>query len=106
MPMSELFALNQTERLRRIENFVINFPRLQRVREQLAWCQQHSQLTTEPECLFITGPTGAGKTTLCQNYARQYPRRATAEGIGRFAQPSHGIPVTLQHIFSKSQNAR
>jgi Cdc6-like AAA superfamily ATPase len=57
------------------------FPRLQRVREQLAWCQQHAQLTTEPECLFITGPTGAGKTTLCQNYARQYPRRATAEGI-------------------------
>ena len=79
--MTKPAAASRQERLRRIESLVINFPRLNRVREQLAWCQQHSRLTTEPECLLITGPTGAGKTTLCQAYARQYPRRATAEGI-------------------------
>lgn len=81
MSVNETSGLSTTERLRRIETLVVHFPRLNRVREQLAWCQQHSRLTTEPECLLITGPTGAGKTTLCQAYARQQPRRATATGI-------------------------
>jgi Cdc6-like AAA superfamily ATPase len=81
MSITGAAPISAAQRLHQIENLVIHFPRLKRVREQLAWCQQHSRLTAEPECLLITGPTGAGKTTLCQAYARQQPRRATAEGI-------------------------
>ena len=50
MPVINALALSTTvttERLRQIESLVINFPRLNRVREQLAWCQQHSRLTAD-----------------------------------------------------------
>jgi hypothetical protein len=41
----------------------------------------HSDISAEPECMLITGQQGAGKTTLCKGYARQFPRTVTKERV-------------------------
>src|SRR5438105_11501929 len=46
----------------------------------MTYCNQHSTISAEPECLLITGLQGAGKTTLCRAYARKHPRKITREG--------------------------
>jgi energy-coupling factor transporter ATP-binding protein EcfA2 len=74
-------ALTSDERTVLVEQIFVNFPRLNRVKEKIAYCHQHSKVAAEPECLLITGQTGAGKTTLCQVYSEQFPRSQTKEGI-------------------------
>jgi energy-coupling factor transporter ATP-binding protein EcfA2 len=74
-------TLSEDERIRLVERIFINFPRLNRVREKIAYCHRHSKVAAEPECLLITGQTGAGKTTLCEVYAGQFPRQPNREGI-------------------------
>lgn len=40
-------------------------------------CQELSKIAGEPQCMSLAGPTGAGKTTLIRDYARQFPRYET-----------------------------
>ncbi|WP_308796458.1 TniB family NTP-binding protein [Tolypothrix sp. FACHB-123] len=39
-----------------------------------------SSTTDEPECLFLKGETGTGKTTIFRSYAQEYPRKETPIG--------------------------
>jgi hypothetical protein len=73
--------ISKAERIRMVERAYIGFPRFNRIGEKMAYCHQHSKIAAEPECLLITGNTGAGKTTLCNVYAERYPRQASAEGL-------------------------
>lgn len=95
-------ALDSAERMARVERLFINFPRLSRIREKIAYCHQHSKVAAEPECLLITGQTGAGKTTLCQLYARQFPRRATEAGIAvPVLATSIPVPATAKSLVTR-----
>lgn len=73
-------ALSDYERKELIERIYITFPRFNRVLDKIAYCHAHSKIAAEPECLLITGAQGAGKTTLCRDYARRHPRTVTREG--------------------------
>lgn len=73
-------ALPPAERIQLVESILVSFPRHDRVCEKIAYCHDHSKVAAEPECLLVTGPTGAGKTTIREIYARRYPRRRTQEG--------------------------
>lgn len=83
-------AATRVDRIALVERIVLDFPRLERLRQSIAYCHRHSGVAAEPECLLITGPTGAGKTTLCRVYERAHPR-----SIG-----SHGatVPVLVASI--------
>jgi ABC-type uncharacterized transport system fused permease/ATPase subunit len=95
-------SLSEDERIILVERIFINFPRLNRVREKIAYCHSHSKVAAEPECLLITGQTGAGKTTLCQVYGEQFPRRPTQYGIAvPVLAASIPVPATAKSLVTR-----
>lgn len=68
------------ERIRLVEQIYISYPRLEAVIKKIEHCHNHSKHSAEPECLLITGETGAGKTTLYKRYEQRFPRRVTEDG--------------------------
>lgn len=78
--MNKDSALPRAKRKALVESIFIEYPRLMRVREMIGHCHDHSKVSAEPECLLITGWQGTGKTTLRQDYARNFPRRVTENG--------------------------
>lgn len=73
--------LSDAERRSLVEGIFIKSPRFTRVTEMIRRCHNHSKIAAEPECLLITGWQGMGKTTLWQDYARNFPRRVTDGGV-------------------------
>lgn len=59
---------------------MIRTGRLKELRRKMEWCLKTSDLSDEPQCMALEGPTGAGKSTLVKDFARAYPRRETADG--------------------------
>jgi hypothetical protein len=68
------------ERNTLVERIFIMYPRLRTLLDQMEHCRTHSKLSAEPECMFIGGLSGAGKTTLQEYYARPFPRIVHEEG--------------------------
>lgn len=90
------------ERLALVERILLRFPRLERLREKILYCHEHSKIAAEPECLLVTGPTGAGKTTLCRLYEREHPRRRSDEGaIVPVLSASIPVPATAKSLASR-----
>lgn len=77
--MNNKAKFTKDERKALVERLYITYPRLNGVLDKIAYCHEHSKIAAEPECLLITGYQGAGKTTLCRAYARQYPKILTRE---------------------------
>jgi Cdc6-like AAA superfamily ATPase len=48
--------------------------------DKMEHCLHYSKIAAEPECMFIGGPAGAGKTTLQDYFLQKYPRTFNAEG--------------------------
>ena len=71
--------------LKRAEATLIRYPRFRELHEDIEECQELSKVADEPQCMSLEGPTGAGKTTLIKDYARQFPRDETG--------PATRIPV-------------
>jgi hypothetical protein len=95
-------SLSEDDRIGLVERIFINFPRLNRVREKIAYCHRHSKVAAEPECLLITGQTGAGKTTLCEVYGQQFSRRPTQEGIAvPVLSASIPVPATAKSLATR-----
>lgn len=72
--------MSTEERIRLVEQIYINYPRLEEVIKMIEHCHQYSKHSAEPECLLITGVTGAGKTTLYKRYEQKFPRYITEDG--------------------------
>jgi hypothetical protein len=62
------------ERCRLAESIFVEYPRFTGMVDQVAHCHEYSEVAAEPECMFIGGPPGAGKTTLQNHYLRRFPR--------------------------------
>jgi hypothetical protein len=62
------------ERCGLAESIFVEYPRFTNIVNQVAHCHTYSQVAAEPECMFIGGPPGAGKTTLQNHYLRRFPR--------------------------------
>lgn len=75
---SEDFLLD--EKVKQIENIFINYPRLENIMQRIAYCHRYSKISAEPECLFIKGPSGVGKSTIFKQYIKQYPPKVTDIG--------------------------
>lgn len=69
-----------SERLSVANSIYIAYPRFKEILAAIDDCHHLSNLKDEPECLFLKGETGAGKTTIMKSYAQKHPRRETASG--------------------------
>jgi hypothetical protein len=66
--------MTKMERCELAESIFIEHPRLKELIAQIQHAQFYSQIAAEPECVFIGGLPGAGKTTLTEHYERLFPR--------------------------------
>ena len=47
---------------------LIRYPRFKALHSDIRECQEMSRLANEPQCMSLEGVTGAGKSTLVQDY--------------------------------------
>ena len=94
--------MNLSERLYIVNNIYIAYPRMRKILSAIDDCQRLSNLKDEPECLFLKGETGTGKTTIIKSYALSYPRYETQTGtvvpILSITIPS---PATVKSVVTK-----
>jgi len=87
------------ERVALAEQIYISYPRLNKLIQRLSHCHQYSKYSCEPECLFIKGPTGCGKTTLYKQYEVQFPRQETLQGTEvTVLSASIPVPATVKGL--------
>ena len=67
--------------LERANTALIRYPRFKELHHHIRQCQQMSKTAGEPQCMSLEGVTGAGKSTLVQDYARAFPRFLRDEGV-------------------------
>jgi hypothetical protein len=67
--------------LERANTALIRYPRFKELHHHIRYCQQMSKVAGEPQCMTLEGVTGAGKSTLVQDYARSFPRVLTDAGV-------------------------
>ncbi|MDQ5826637.1 MAG: TniB family NTP-binding protein [Chloroflexota bacterium] len=79
----EIRALPPLERLVWVEHVRVAYPRWKLIQDEITRCHQMNTMAAEPQCMLVTGPTGAGKTTLIETYVRRYPPEFTESGTHR-----------------------
>lgn len=68
------------ERNRIAGSIFIIYPRLKRILEAIEECRKFTCIYGEPQCLTITGPSHAGKSTIAKYFENKYPRVHEFEG--------------------------
>lgn len=59
---------------------VIRYPQFDALHAEIQLCHYMSRVSGEPHCIALEGITGAGKSTLVQDYAEAFERSDTLEG--------------------------
>jgi hypothetical protein len=59
---------------------LIRYPRFKALHSDIRECQEMSRLANEPQCMSLEGVTGAGKSTLVQDYVALFPRIEQTDG--------------------------
>ncbi|PMB27369.1 TniB family NTP-binding protein [Fischerella thermalis] len=91
-----------SERLYIANNVYVLYPRFKEILAAIDDCHHFSNLKDEPECLFLKGETGAGKTTILKSYARNYPRYQTPDGtIVPVLEVTIPSPATVKSVVTK-----
>jgi TniB protein len=72
--------MSDDKRCTMVERIFVKYPRLDEIRDKIKHCHEYSKISAEPECMFIGGFSGTGKTTLQDYYAEAYPRTVYEEG--------------------------
>lgn len=62
------------KRIELVEKLFIMHPSFERCLIKIEECREHSKMSAEPLCMLITGEPGVGKTTLCKEFKKRYPR--------------------------------
>jgi Cdc6-like AAA superfamily ATPase len=86
--------MSHEERCRLAESIFVEHPRLKALIEKIAHAHCYSRIAAEPECVFIGGPPGAGKTTLIEHYKLQFPAVDRGDVIE--------VPVLCDRVPSKA----
>lgn len=68
-------------KLNMVSNLYVSYPRFQEILLNIEYCHHFSYSKDEPECMFLSGQTGVGKTTIYKTYANRYPRLVNTEGV-------------------------
>lgn len=73
-------GMSDNEKIAAAERIFIKYPRLKDILAKVDESRRLNGLMAEPPCLIITGPAGAGKTTISRCFREAHPRRSTEEG--------------------------
>jgi len=99
---SYLSLMTLEEKIKLTNQIYISYPRFQEVLSAIDYCHHFSSCQDEPECLFLTGETGVGKTTIYRTYAYNYPRKMTNEGaIIPILAVTIPAPATVKTVVTK-----
>ena len=104
MNMTEKTLAQKTlaEKLQCINNIYVIYPRFQETLMAIDYCHHFSFGKDEPECLFLSGQTGVGKTTIYKTYAKKYPRKVTREGtVVPILAVTIPAPATVKTVVTK-----
>lgn len=97
--VEELEKLSVEEKKRIVYQLHVKFPRLKHIATEIESCREQVRLGGDAEGVLITGDRGAGKTTFCQRYEREFPRRVTKEGtIVPVLSASVPVPATPKSL--------
>ena len=97
-----LKEMSISERLYIANNIYVVYPRFKEILASIDDCHHLSNLKDEPECLFLKGETGAGKTTILKSYTQNYPRSQTADGtIIPILEVTIPSPATVKSVVTK-----
>lgn len=66
--------------IKKIENIYVLYPDVKELLNRIKESQFISKLSVEPKCIFITGGTGVGKTSMIRQYTHSYPKLHDIEG--------------------------
>lgn len=101
-PTIDYSGLSTHERICLAQKIYISYPRLNELHNKIAYCHQHSKYLAEPECLFIKGPTGVGKSTLYRHYEQNFPRVETEEGTQiPVLSATIPVPATVKNLATR-----
>lgn len=90
------------QKLQIINNIYIIYPRFQEILMRVDYCHHFSCGKDEPECMFLSGQTGVGKTTIYKTYANKYPRQVTKGGtIVPILAVTIPAPATVKTVVTK-----
>lgn len=96
-----ILALPGPERVIWAERVRVFYPRWRCIASEIERCHRLGTSAAEPPCLLLTGPTGAGKTTLVGAHAQRYRIEETETGthapVLRATIPS---PATVKDLAS------
>lgn len=99
---SKFRSMTLAQRLKVVNSTYISYPRFDEILDAIEYCHYFSSCKDEPECLFLSGHTGVGKTTIYHTYASKYPRYVTAD---RTVIPILAVtipsPATVKAVVSK-----
>lgn len=98
-PLKEMTLV---KRLYIANNVYVLYPRFKEILAAIDDSHQFSNLKDEPECLFLKGETGAGKTTILKSYAQNYPRYQTQDStIIPVLEVTIPSPATVKSVVTK-----
>jgi hypothetical protein len=90
------------QKLQIINNIYVIYPRFQEILMRVDYCHHFSCGKDEPECMFLSGQTGVGKTTIYKTYANKYPRQVTRIGtIVPILTVTIPAPATVKTVVTK-----
>jgi Cdc6-like AAA superfamily ATPase len=93
--MSKLLKVMKSsvqEKIKYVAKLLIFDPLFMELVNMIEECRLKSKISFEARCLFITGITGSGKTTLANRIQAKHPRRVAKEGTT--------VPVLVSTIFA------
>ncbi|MBI3583198.1 MAG: TniB family NTP-binding protein [Nitrospinae bacterium] len=89
------------ERICLVEKICIIHPLFKGTLDKIRECHECSKYSAEPKCILITGPSGAGKTTISRHYVSQFPRQTSEEGtIIPVLFSTISVPATVKNVAS------
>jgi len=85
------------ERLSNVMDVYADYPLFNKIMEDIERCHDSPNLkkNREPDCLFLTGCTGAGKTTIYETYVQDYPIREEDGTIVPIVYAAIPAPATI-----------
>ncbi|MDT5061707.1 MAG: hypothetical protein QOH63_2166 [Acidobacteriota bacterium] len=87
------------ERIHKVEKLQISYPRLDNLLKKIAYSHKFSKASAEPQCLFVTGLQGVGKTTMYERYERMHLRAETEDGtIVPVLSSAIPVPATVKSL--------
>lgn len=96
--MLEKFSESQWRQLEMVESIRVMHPKIKEIMALVSECHMTYKITPEPQCMFVTGDWGCGKTTVAEMYKQRLPDSKKRFILtGEVPTPTK-IPAVVEHL--------